>query len=152
MNDTPPPEPPSTDRPSSAQPKKTVSFPLPAPHHAAQSPTQAKILARKPTPFNTDLAASIRHSGLSLGASDEPEQMALDQDDDDNDLDFGEELEEQPVDADTALMAKQMSAAHAQHSPPPPLQPSESAHHAPEPHTPQQTPPVQQRQSLPPQL
>lgn len=47
-------------------PRKTVSFPS-APERPSEkpSPISKKILARKPTPFNNDLAAQIRASGLA---------------------------------------------------------------------------------------
>lgn len=40
-------------------------------HPSEQSQAHAKILARKPTPFNADLASAIKNSGLSAAIMDD---------------------------------------------------------------------------------
>lgn len=55
----------ASQQPPAAQ--KRVSFPSSTPvsgETVGHSPASEKILARKPTPFNSDLSAAIRKSGI----------------------------------------------------------------------------------------
>lgn len=61
-------------------PERIVSLPPPVPVSGpvCQSPVAKKILSRKPTPFNSDLAAAIKKSGLDGAIPDQPDRQMSD--------------------------------------------------------------------------